>query len=93
MRGLTVIAGLSAALCGGACGEITAFCLQAGAPDGVRLEVTTVPTPDGYQLQCGAAAVADTLSRAQAAGDSVAPRASPAPGGASLKQPDRRLAG
>ncbi len=92
MRAVTVIAGLGAALSGGACGEITAFCLQAGAPDGVRLEVRTVPTPDGYQLQCGAAAVSDTLSRAQVVGDSVAVRAVPAPGGASLKHPERRIA-
>jgi hypothetical protein len=71
MRAVTVIAGLGAALCCGACGEITAFCLQAGAPDGVRLEVTTVPTPDGYQLQCGTVAISDTLGVARATADSA----------------------
>jgi hypothetical protein len=40
---------------GTACGEITAFCLSAGAPSGVTLEVTITPTPDGNRITCGPA--------------------------------------
>lgn len=36
-----------------ACGEITAFCLSAGAPDGVTMEVTITPTPHGNRITCG----------------------------------------
>ena len=43
-----VVLALAAALSGSACGEITAFCMTAGAPSGVTLVVTT--TPRG--LQC-----------------------------------------
>lgn len=66
------MSGLAAALCCGACGEITAFCLQAGAPDGVRLEVTTRQTPDGFRIECGTGVVSDSLSGLHAAGDSAA---------------------
>jgi len=38
---------------GTACGEITAFCLSAGAPDGVTMEVTITPTPHGNRITCG----------------------------------------
>jgi hypothetical protein len=38
-----------------ACGEITAFCLSAGAPDGVTLEVTVTPTRNGNRITCGPA--------------------------------------
>jgi len=40
---------------GTACGEITAFCLSAGAPSGSTLEVTITPTPDGNRITCGPA--------------------------------------
>lgn len=40
---------------GTACGEITAFCLSAGAPDGVTLDVTVTPTPNGNRITCGPA--------------------------------------
>ena len=40
---------------GTACGEITAFCLSAGAPDGVTLAVTVTQTPDGNRITCGPA--------------------------------------
>ena len=38
---------------GTACGEITAFCLSAGAPDGVTMEMTVTPTPHGNRITCG----------------------------------------
>ena len=40
---------------GTACGEITAFCLSAGAPDGVTLGVTVTSTPNGNRISCGPA--------------------------------------
>jgi len=36
-----------------ACGEITAFCLSAGAPDGVTMGVTITSTPHGNRITCG----------------------------------------
>lgn len=51
---------LAAALSGSACGEITAFCMSAGAPDGVKLVLTT--TPSG--LQCSQRVIVDSLPRA-----------------------------
>ena len=48
---------LAAALACGACGEITAFCLSAGAPDGATL--TLVATPTGYRCSW----VRDSLPR------------------------------
>jgi len=55
LRSPAVLLGVVAALGSTACGEITAFCLSAGAPDGVSLEVTTTPTPDGFRIDCGQA--------------------------------------
>ena len=43
-----IVLGLS----GSACGEITGFCLTAGAPSGVTLVATFTPTPDGNRLTC-----------------------------------------
>ena len=40
---------------GTACGEITAFCLSAGAPGGATVEVRITPTPDGNRVTCGPA--------------------------------------
>jgi len=40
---------------GSACGEITGFCLTAGAPSGVTLVATFTPTPDGNRLTCSLA--------------------------------------
>ena len=48
---IPIVLGLGAT----ACGEITAFCLSAGAPSGVTLEVTITPTPNGNRITCGAA--------------------------------------
>jgi hypothetical protein len=50
---------LAAALACGACGEITAFCLSAGAPDGATLVL--VSTPSGYR--CSSVAARDSLER------------------------------
>jgi hypothetical protein len=53
---------------GTACGEITAFCLSAGAPSGVTLEVTITPTPNGNRIAC-------SLARPDSSGQQrVAPR-------------------
>lgn len=38
-----------------ACGEITGFCLTAGAPSGVTLVATFTPTPAGNRLTCSLA--------------------------------------
>lgn len=51
---------LAAALACGACGEITAFCLSAGAPDGATLVL--VSTPSGYR--CSSVQARDSLPRA-----------------------------
>lgn len=61
MRRTTVVLVLllAAAFSASACGEITAFCMSAGAPDGVTLVVTT--TPSG--LQCRQQVIVDTLPR------------------------------
>ena len=48
MKRIGVVLALAAALSASACGEITAFCMTAGAPSGVTLVVTTTPTG----LQC-----------------------------------------
>jgi hypothetical protein len=48
---------LAAALACSACGEITAFCMSAGAPDGFTLVLTTTPT--GYRCSW----VRDSLPR------------------------------
>ena len=56
--------GAAAALSASACGEITAFCMTAGAPSGVTLVVTTTPTG----LQC---------SQQFNAADSLPPTATP----------------
>ncbi len=50
-RLVPIVLGLGAT----ACGEITAFCLSAGAPSGVTLEVTITPTPAGNRITCGPA--------------------------------------
>ncbi len=71
-----MLLGVVAALGSTACGEITAFCLAAGAPDGVNLEVTTTPTPDGFRIQCGSARV-DSSGRVSVVADSTAPAALP----------------
>ena len=57
MRRTAMVLVLAAALSGSACGEITAFCMTAGAPNGVTLVVTT--TPSG--LQCHQTVVVDSL--------------------------------
>jgi hypothetical protein len=57
MRRTAIVLVMAAALSGSACGEITAFCMSAGAPDGVTLVVTT--TPSG--LQCRQTVVVDSL--------------------------------
>ena len=51
---------LAAVLGCGACGEITAFCLSAGAPDGATLVL--VSTPTGYR--CSTVQMRDSLPRA-----------------------------
>lgn len=58
MRPVAVGLALAAALACSACGEITAFCMSAGAPDGVTLVLTSTPT--GYQCSW----VRDSLPRA-----------------------------
>ena len=50
-----------------ACGEITAFCLSAGAPSGVTLAVTITPTPAGNRVSCSAVPPADSSRRRSAA--------------------------
>jgi hypothetical protein len=65
MVGLALVVALG---CAG-CTEITVFCLSAGAPDGVRLVLTTTPT--GYRCST---VVVDTLPRATTAPDSTPPR-------------------
>lgn len=57
MRRIAIVLVMAAALSGSACGEITAFCMSAGAPDGLTLVVTT--TPSG--LQCRQTVVVDSL--------------------------------
>ena len=57
MRRSAIVLVLAAVLSGTACGEITAFCMSAGAPDGLTLVVTT--TPSG--LQCRQTVVVDSL--------------------------------
>ncbi len=47
---------------GAACGDITAFCLTAGAPSGTTLVAKATPTPYGYRVVCGPAG-ADSLRR------------------------------
>ena len=49
---------------GTACGDITAFCLTAGAPGATTLVAKGIPTPYGYQVTCGPAG-ADSLIRVQ----------------------------
>ena len=44
-----------------ACDEVTAFCMSAGAPGGVGIQATTVPTPQGYVVSCGMAGVDTTV--------------------------------
>ena len=56
MRRIAGVLLVAAAFSGSACGEITAFCMSAGAPDGMKLVVTT--TPSG--IQCSQVFV-DTL--------------------------------
>ncbi len=53
MKQRSSIVPLLLGLAGSGCGEITAFCMSAGAPSGATLEVTTVPTPNGLQVVCG----------------------------------------
>jgi hypothetical protein len=50
---------LAAGLSASACGEITAFCMSAGAPDGLKLVVTT--TPRG--VQCSYQPIVDSVPR------------------------------
>jgi hypothetical protein len=57
MRRTRVVLLVAAALSASSCGEITAFCMTAGAPDGVTLVLTT--TPSG--LQCTQRVIADSL--------------------------------
>ena len=57
MRRPTVVLAFAAALSSSACGEITAFCMSAGAPDGVKLVVTTTPTG----LQCHQTVIVDSV--------------------------------
>lgn len=57
MKQRSSIVPLLLGLAGSGCGEITAFCMSAGAPSGATLEVTTVPTPNGYRVVCGPAPV------------------------------------
>ena len=59
MRRTAVVLALIAALSGTACGEITAFCMTAGAPSGVKLKLTT--TPQG--MKCSFETPADTVPR------------------------------
>jgi hypothetical protein len=54
-----MVLALAAALSGTACGEITAFCMTAGAPSGVRLVVTTTPTG----VQCSYEGIEDYPGR------------------------------
>lgn len=67
MRRTVVVLILAAALSSSACGEITAFCMSAGAPNGVTLVVTT--TPSG--LQCSQV-FADSLPRRSEGADGAA---------------------
>ena len=60
----TLVVLVLAALSGSACGEITAFCMSAGAPDGVKLVLTT--TPSG--LQCSQRIIVDSLPPASQRG-------------------------
>ena len=70
-RTVVALAVLVAAAWGvSACDEITAFCMSAGAPDGVTLVVTT--TPSG--LQCSQRVIVDSLPR-PSQGDLRAPSA------------------
>jgi hypothetical protein len=57
MKRTAILLAVGAALSSAACGEITAFCMSAGAPDGVTLVVTT--TPRG--LQCSHQVPPDTV--------------------------------
>jgi len=59
MKRTAILLALSAALSGAACGEITAFCMTAGAPSGVKLKLTT--TPAG--MKCSFESPADTVPR------------------------------
>lgn len=70
MRRFTVGLVLVVALGCAGCTEITAFCLSAGAPDGVRLVLTNTPT--GYQ--CSTAVIVDTLPRGTTPPNSTPPR-------------------
>ena len=70
MRRFTAGLALVVALGCAGCTEITAFCLSAGAPDGVRLVLTTTPT--GYR--CSTVVIADTLPRGTTPPDSTPPR-------------------
>jgi len=71
MRPAAVVLATVAALSGSACGEITALCLTAGAPDGVTLVLTT--TPSG--LQCTQRPIVDSLPRGSSA--TIEPRTAP----------------
>lgn len=68
MKPTAVALVLAAALSGSACGEITAFCMSAGAPDGVKLVLTT--TPSG--LQCSQRVIVDSLPPASQGGAGAA---------------------
>ena len=46
---VAIVLGLGAT----ACGEVTGFCLSAGAPDGVTMGVTFTQTPNGNRITCG----------------------------------------
>ncbi len=59
MKRTVILLALSAALTGAACGEITAFCMTAGMPSGVKLKLTT--TPGG--MKCSFENPADTVPR------------------------------
>jgi hypothetical protein len=57
MKRSAILLALGAALSGAACGEITAFCMTAGAPSGMRLVITN--TPRG--MVCSYQPIADSL--------------------------------
>ena len=59
MKRTAILLALSAALSGAACGEITAFCMTAGMPSGVKLKLTTSPTG----MKCSFESPVDSVPR------------------------------
>ena len=59
MRRYAALLALAAVLAGAGCGEITGFCMTAGAPTGLKIVVTK--TPQG--IKCSYQTLPDTVPR------------------------------